>query len=343
MGGQLQQAICIAGTPLLVDVTGFRDSYPARGGWNATPKDRYEMHAYLGGDQPFGAARIQLEGGFSAVSLGVPGGLTSGPGYALSMEWERGAVRPFVRSRNALRQPSASDVFGFGSQVKALDTPTDSDSAFQGRSAVDEIGVSLRLGWLSLFGSVAATRLSEGVVRLLDESADTLSVVRYEGTRSRSSATLGLGMREFSRRGLYMWARATASTTEGDQSDLDARIAQSIPEAFAAAAVGLRGVLFQGDLDGDLSVRVRGWTEHRGLRFHPETGLLALPALDSRPMEQSLALDIVGMAHIRAATITLSLENALSGSVQFPGNQLVPDYPYPERRLRFSVFWPILD
>ncbi len=116
-----------------------------------------------------------------------------------------------------------------------------------------------------------------------------------------------------------------------------------MPDLFGRAAIGIRGRMFQDDLDGDLSIRARLWTEHRGLRLHPQSGLLALPEIDSRPIEQSMILDLVGIAHIRGATLTVSLENFLSGTVITPGNQLVPDYPYPERRLRFSVFWPIFD
>lgn len=342
LGLRLDQPIRLRSTTLRITLEGHTDAHPSRRGWLRTPATRTETHAYVGSEHHLGAAAVSWKAGMSAVLPGWEGGDTAGPGYALDVSWESGPVRPFIRSRNGLVTPSASDMFGFGPTALPLRERVGA-AAFSGRSAVDEIGVDLRLGWLSGSLGVAATRTSDGVVRVLDATSDTLTVVPYAGTRSRTLGTARLGLREFSKRGLYFWAQASGSTTAGDDPDLDKRIRESIPEVFGSVALGVRGVLFKGDLDGDFSLRVRGWTAHRGLRFHPETGLLALPVTESRPMEGSLILDIVGVARIRTATLTVSLENILSGTVAFPGNQLVPDYPYPERRLRFSVFWPIFD
>ncbi|NNE71778.1 MAG: hypothetical protein HKN29_15645, partial [Rhodothermales bacterium] len=266
------------------------------------------------------------------------------PVFSVDLEWMGGVVRPFIHSRNGVRLQSAADLFGFGGTYQPL-----GGDRLEGRQAVDELGVSFRPGWLHVLGSVAASRTTDGAERVFNATNDTLSVAPYTGLRTRTSATGRLGLREFSRRGIYFWAEATTSLYAGDKdavgetAELDGRLEEAVPELFGKAALGIRGILFQGDLDADLSIRARAWTEHLGLRFHPQTGLLGLPDPASRPIEQSMVLDLVAVAHIRTATLTVSLENFMSGTTLTPGNQLIPDYPYPERRLRFSVFWPILD
>lgn len=327
---------------------GNLDSYGADSAWTRSTTARSEWLGSLGGQHRIGSGRLSWSAGALLADLGVPGPDLDAapvlePVFSVDLEWMGGIVRPFMHSRNGVRLQAASDLFGFGETYRPL------GNRLQGRQAVDEIGVSFRPGWLHVLASVAASRTTDGAERVFNATNDTLTVVPYSGLRTRTSATGRLGLREFSRRGLYFWAEATASLYAGDKdavgetAALDDRLEETVPDLFGRAALGIRGILFQGDLDGDLSIRARAWTEHRGLRFHPQSGLLGLPDPASRPIDQSMVLDLVAIAHIRTATLTVSLENFLSGTTLTPGNQLVADYPYPERRLRFSVFWPILD
>jgi hypothetical protein len=335
----------LLGNRFELSLRGHRDSYRAGDDWRFAPDARTELISALNGKHSLGGGRVAWSAGAMLVDFGNPDVQIDGaqiePVFSADLEWLAGSVRPFVHFRNGVRLQSASDLYGFGETV----SPT--RQSMHGRQAVDELGISFRPGWLHILASVAASRTTDGAERVMN--ADTLQVAPYEGLRTRTSATARLGLREFSRRGMYLWVEATASEYAGDKdavgetAALDLRLEQSVPSLFGRAAIGIRGIMFKDDLDGDLSIRVRAWNEHRGLRLNPQSGLLALPEVDSRPIEQSMILDLVGIAHIRGATLTVSLENFLSGTVITPGNQLVPDYPYPERRLRFSVFWPIFD
>ena len=342
IGARFEQPIDIRGSELRLSVSGYQDSFPERNGWTESVPTRMEFTSAVSGQHRVGAGRLSWSAGATGLDLGIPDpasreGLIVEPTVSADLEWTTGTFRPFIRTRNGIRAPSPSDAFGFGGTV------TPHRFAQVGRQAVDEVGVSIRLRWLHLAGSVAAARTRDGVVRLFNATADTLEVAPYRGLRTRTSWTGRLGIRDLKRRGVYFWAEATAAVFQGEQPDVDVRIEEATPSEFGLAAVGVRGVLFQGDLDGDISIRARAWTAYRGLRLHPETGLFALPDPNSRRIEQSAIFDLVGRAKVRSATLTLSLENLMSGTTFTPGNQLVPDYPYPERRLRFSVFWPIFD
>ncbi len=335
----------LIGERIELSLRGHRDSYRTGDDWRFAPSPRTELVGALNGHHSLGSGRISWSAGGMLVDLGNPdiqiGGAQIEPVFSADLEWMAGPVRPFAHSRNGVRLQSASDLYGFGETVAPV------QESMQGRQAVDELGISFRPGWLHILASVAASRTTDGAERVMN--ADTLQVTPYSGLRTRTSATGRLGIREFSRRGLYIWTEATFSQYAGDKdavgetAGLDLLLEESVPSLFGRAAIGIRGRMFKDDLDGDLSIRARAWTEHRGLRLNPQSGLLALPEVDSRPIDQSMVLDLVGIAHIRGATLTVSLENFLSGTVITRGNQLVPDYPYPERRLRFSVFWPIFD
>lgn len=325
-----------------IGAAGHLDTYPNREGWLRQPDSRLEVMSSLSGRHRIGAGRLSWSAGLLTFDTGwrdgnLEEGVRAEPVFAADLQWQSGVVRPFIHSRNGVSLHSAMDVHGFGGTV------TPFEASVSGRQAVDEIGVSLRPGWLHLMASVAATRNTDGLLRMGDAQADTITVFNYSGLYTRTSATARLGLREFTRRGFYLWAEATGSTFSGVAPTVDPLLEEAVPKYFAKAALGFKGLFFQGDLDGDFFIQGRGWTEHTGMRLHPDTGLLVLPQADSRAIEQSMVLDFVIIAHIREATITVSLENFMSGTVITPGNQFVPDYPYPEQRLRFSVFWPILN
>ncbi len=335
---------------LEVTASAFRDTYPDRNAWTRTPASRFEANALVSGRNRWQKAGVTWSAGVTAMGTGIYG-TKFGPAYAAEVVWDAGRAKPFLTSRRGVVAHSASDLFGFGPTVKRLGEPpiistrqgVPPESALLGRQSLEEVGLALGIGPMDVRTTVFSSRTSGGLVRMLDIDADTMSVVAYQGTRARTGATARIGLRDASRRGAYAWVSGTWSRFSGEDPDLDVRLRQAVPEIAGTAVLGIRGLLFKDDLDGDLSVRVRGWSAHRGLRLHAATGLLALPDPSSRPIAESFVVDIVGIAHIRRATLTLSMENILSGTNLVPGNQLVPDYPYPARRLRFSVYWPIWD
>src|SRR5688572_20452723 len=107
--------------------------------------------------------------------------------------------------------------------------------------------------------------------------------------------------------------------------------------------IGARFTLFQRDLDLDVYLQGRYWTEMRSRLFHPPTGLLVVPSLSHPVFGSSGTLDVVAEIGIRTATLFMAYENVLSGTVIMRGNLIVPVYPLPERRFRFGVYWPIFN
>jgi hypothetical protein len=117
--------------------------------------------------------------------------------------------------------------------------------------------------------------------------------------------------------------------------------AETLPDFYGVARFGARYRIFRGDLDLDISVRGRFWTEFTGRVFHTQTGLLIIPTTAARPVESSATLDLIISGGVRTATLFLAYENFLAGTTALPGNLLVPLYPLADKRLRFGVFWPI--
>ncbi len=151
-----------------------------------------------------------------------------------------------------------------------------------------------------------------------------------------------LGWRRKARRGFYVTVQPTfIGFLNADASSRHARMEAALPEFFAQGRLGARYALFGGDLDLDLSLRGRFWTQMRSRTLHAPTGLLVLPREGDDIFPASGTLDLVVKAGIRTATLFLAYENVLSGTQLLAGNLIVPVYPLPERRLRFGVFWPI--
>lgn len=171
--------------------------------------------------------------------------------------------------------------------------------------------------------------------------ADTVAVQRLGEPVRHLAAGAELSFRRAARRGVYLVAQPTVfrllnpAATAAHQ-----RLDGSLPAFYLTARLGLRLLLFQGDLDLDASLQGRFWTAFRSRRLHQATGLLVLPEATDERAETSGTLDLVLAGGVRGATVFVAYENLLSG-VAFAGNLLVPVYPLPERRFRFGVYWPI--
>ncbi|MDX1428888.1 MAG: hypothetical protein R3282_01320 [Rhodothermales bacterium] len=193
---------------------------------------------------------------------------------------------------------------------------------------------------LALIGSVTSSDSWREMFTTATD--DSVRLRPGAGRLTVTSAGVEAGLRRNARRGFYLVAAPTLFSVgnAAGSSDLE-RFSASLPEFYAVGRLGARYLLFHGDLDLNIFVRGRFWSDFRSRTLHTPTGLLALPTAGSRPVESSAALDIVLEGGVRVATLFVAYENLLSGTNAVPGNLLVPVYPLAEQRLRFGVFWPI--
>ncbi len=258
------------------------------------------------------------------------------PVFGVRAERSVGAARGFASARLAGATLSRIERDGFGSLVQAEAAPGGE------RALVLEAGLDAALGPLDL--GLRGEAVQQADPRVLLADADTTATfVSVDGTFRRATATLRLGWRDRTTRGLYLRLRANASTfLNPDASPVHARAADVLPPFWGDARLGLRALgLFDGNLDLDLAARGRGWTAFRGRRFHAPTALFALPPTDARPVAASGTLDLVAEAGISGggrATVFIAYENFLA-SRAYAGAYVVPVYPLPNPRLRFGVFW----
>ncbi|MDX1531638.1 MAG: hypothetical protein R3362_08940, partial [Rhodothermales bacterium] len=245
-------------------------------------------------------------------------------------------VRLFAEAERAAGAPPAwVEQHGFGPFLDGL------PGAARERTLAGRAGLTLRAGAFDATAFGFAHHIDDAV-DLYETGEDTAAVRVLPSALRRAGAAADLGWRRDARRGLYLVAQPTLTTLlDAGASDLHARQDAALPAFFADGRLGARYLLFNGDLDLDVSVRGRFWTAMRSRTLHPATGLLALPALGARSVPASGTLDLVGLGRVRTATLFIAYENVLSGTTFLAGNYLVPVYPLPERRLRFGVFWPI--
>lgn len=134
------------------------------------------------------------------------------------------------------------------------------------------------------------------------------------------------------------------STSNGPDDGTDTTLwERSLPERWASGRLGWKALLFQKDLDLDLFIRGRVWESMNGLRLHTPTGLLVLPEDLSAPVDGNWLMDVGAEGDVRGATLFVAYENVFSGTNWQIGNLLVPDYPLPRQRVRFGVYWPIMN
>ncbi|TDI74179.1 MAG: hypothetical protein E2O84_06235 [Bacteroidetes bacterium] len=118
---------------------------------------------------------------------------------------------------------------------------------------------------------------------------------------------------------------------------------KSMPGFWIEGRIGIRRLLFKGDMNLDFSVR-GSWSESmRGRVLDQQSGLLFLQDFDALKLDAAPRLDLVAEAGIKSATLFFSYENFLYGNNTGTGISFVPYYPVPARRFRFGLFWPIAD
>ncbi|MEZ4699912.1 MAG: putative porin [Rhodothermales bacterium] len=261
------------------------------------------------------------------------------PGGMARLGWRPGdALMLFAEASRSGQSLAWIDEYGWSGLVAPLAADPES------RTSAGRAGVRVRLGPFDLEVAPFAHQTKNAFDLFTVGESDTLAVrvlgepVRWVG------ASLDAGFRRDAARGFYLTAQPTVYRYAGDAASSDARRVQaSLPELFVRGRSGLRYLLFKGDLDMDLYVQGRFWSPFGSRTLHPETGLLALPAVAGRDVLSSFTADIVLEAGVRTAKLYVAYDNVFSGTNVVIGNLLVPDYPLPTQRFRFGVFWPIFD
>lgn len=285
------------------------------------------------------SAGVTLEGSYHT------GSAMSGFAGAIGIEKDFGRTRLFGTVTLTGQPTSWIEQAGFGGFVEPV------SSLPNERVLLVRLGTALEAGPFDLGIQGFASRTTDPIDLYAPaytggelRSPDTVFVAVDGTAHERVGLIFTAGWRREAERGLYATAQSTLLRfLDAGESELQARVASSIPELFGRGRIGARFTLFQRDLDLDVYVQGRYWTEMRSRLFHPATGLLVVPSLTHPVFGSSGSLDAVAEIGIRTATLFLAYENMLSGTVFMRGNLIVPVYPLPERRFRFGVYWPIFN
>lgn len=212
------------------------------------------------------------------------------------------------------------------------------------RMAQLQAGLSFTTGPLTLEGKVFTNNTSNYTDFFAQSNSDSIDVQLFTGDVNWVGLSGELGLRKLARRGFYLTVSPTVYALQNPgTSSAHSVLGGSLPELYLQGRLGMRYVIFRGDLDLDVYTRARLWSDFDSRTLHAETGVLVLRPIGSRPVDASIAMDVVIEAGIRTATLFLSFENVLSNPALIVGNLLVPDYPLPAQRFRFGVYWPIQD
>lgn len=334
LGYLLQQPVAFASQQILLSVEGWREQL--RKNSPSLPDSigivRRALHASL---------LMQLD--VNGLKLDVQPGLhrnekESFAGGRLRLAKTLGPLGFYGEVFHAGDARSWVETYGWGQTVQPLAEAPGS------RVSIIQSGLKLKLHSFDIGFSGFIQRSTDHVDFFTGASTDTLRVLTFEGDVQWQGATLDLGFRRDAERGFYLTAAPSVYLmADGNTSAERRALSGSMPELFVQGRMGLRYLLFQGDLDMDLYGQGRLWSSFRSRTLHPQTGLLALRRDDVRDVDGSAALDVVLEAGVRTAKIFVAFENLLSGTTLVIGNMLVPTYPLPQRRFRFGVYWPIQD
>ena len=281
-------------------------------GWGV--QARLSAHAYDGSVHPGGRIDIARDAG--AVALSAGGGVAGQPASPVEM-------------------------MGF----KALGAASTSRA---GRLIDAFAGVAWRGGPFDVRLRVFASRSADprDIYMTTDYRADpdSATVLIAGSPMVRAGTTLDAGWRRDAERGLYAFLQPTISELLNDgDSALHERTARALPTYFGRGRIGVRALLFRGDLDLDVFVEAYAWSANAGRALHPETGLLAVPLVNSIEFAPSSIINLGAEAGVREATLFFIYQNAHAGTELMVGNLIVPIYPLPAQQFRFGVYWPIFD
>ena len=234
--------------------------------------------------------------------------------------------------------PSRATTQGFGHYVATL------PEAPVGR--VEQVRLGGRIIWRALeVDAFVFAGQERNLPDFYGQRSDSMAVRVHPGTVRLSGLAVDVGLRRSAPRGFYAHAQALLAS---GADDAPAARKQALPRLSGQGRLGARYRLFTGDLRLDLSVRTRLWSAMTSRTLHAPTGLLVLaedPTLfpEGGRLPASATIDVVAEAGLRTAVLFVAYENVTSGTQLMAGNQVVPVYPLPATRLRFGVFWPIVN
>lgn len=316
------------GIPVSILVAGNRDVVTGSRGMEADATSSF-LFAGIRGDATTRRAR-----GTASVGFVQPAGASA---FAAIFNGEAmlAGVGLHASAATTPARSSLIDEVGFSNYVSA--GPSGDERA---RYSAASLGLSLRLRHLSAKLEGFVTLATDATEYFATPVADSVAVVRVDGTTRTTGASATVSLRDSATRGFYGRVRLDTYRTGGDSSAERLRIAGAHPDYYTTAQVGYRRTLFAGDLIGDFAIRGRAWPDFAGRALHAQTGLLVVPlAVDVVPA--SWVVDVVVTAKVRSASIFVLYENMFSGTQVLEGNQLVVGYPLEQQRFRFGVWWPI--
>ncbi len=307
---------------------------------NALPGDptRSQLHVTLHDSLRLGRFEAIVEGGAHVTAH------ARFAGGAARVARRLGPVRVFAEALHAGQPASWVEEYGFGRFVAPVDKIPD------GRVSQGRAGLRFRARAFDVAVFGFAHEESKPLDLYTTATEDSIEARVAPAPFQRLGLGSDLGWRRTARRGFYATAQPTlVRFLDANASDAHRRMDAALPTFFVQGRLGARYALFTNDLILDLSVRGRFWTELRSRTLHAPTGLLVLPRAEddfypaSGFLPASGTVDVVAEAAVRTARLFLAYENAFSGTQVLLGNQIVPIYPLPAQRLRFGVFWPILN
>lgn len=291
---------------------------------------RSEFHASMHANVQLGKVHLKATPGFHS------NGITSVAGGELDARLDLEHFHFFASSAHTLAPVPFIAEYGWGSDVIPLaNTPSSTTTILRA-------GLGLTWKTLDLSVSTFAHTSRNALDYIFNANQDTLTAFSTSDPVIWQGISADFGFRRHAQKGWYLTTSSTLFNSGTDATTINhASISQQLPETFVKGRLGMRYRIFRGDLDFDLYVRGRLWSAFLGRALHPETGLLVLREASAREIDSSATLDVVLEAKVRTAKLFLGFENLLSGTTLIIGNQLVPNYPLPQQRFRFGVFWPI--
>ena len=270
--------------------------------------------------------------------------LTPSPTGALHVTRPLGPIALHAHASSTVRLPSRLERDGF------LDFVTPIEEAVRSRTNHLRMGAEAEAGVWQARIEGFANQLVDAVEWERGSNASESQAVVIPGALNMVGGTAELRWRYASERGLYALAQATTvEVLNSTASQQHFKYAESLPQFFGRGRIGARFLLFQ-DLDVDLYVEGTGWSTFRSRWFHAPTGQLTLPALEAPAtpgtppvVTEDGVMNVHAEMDLRGAKLMLSFENALGGTDVSPGTYMVPTFPLPNQRFRFSIHWPLFD
>jgi len=118
-------------------------------------------------------------------------------------------------------------------------------------------------------------------------------------------------------------------------------LASQLPNFSWKGLIGIRQRFFKDDLILDFQLEAAYWNQSSGRILEPALEIFALSLFPT--LHGNTLFNIHLLAHIRKATLSISMQNALGSTAIFPAVQSMPGYFAPQRWVYFSVHWPLIN